>query len=175
MSVNPAAGSWSPADNLHAVALSEAGAWKEAVMLCAARVRTGGLNQQTDARLFLLALRQFLKAARLAADAVAGSSEAQALAAAQDQFNQTVPGAKNACDVIEHFREYAKGTGNLQQPGVNRPSRLSEPVAAARDWPLGYNPGTGSILLGQYEIGVAAACEQVKALQLAIWRAVRTG
>jgi len=174
MSVNSAAGGWSPADNLHAIAMSEANAWRRALDLCAVRTKSGGLDQQIDARLFLLALRQFLKAAQLASDAVKGSAEEQALAAAQDQFNGATPGAKDACDVIEHFREYAKGKGDLQQGG-RRAGRQNDPVAAARDWPLSYDPGTDRVLLGHNEIGVAAACEQAKLLQLAIWRAVRNG
>jgi len=47
---------WSPADRPGAIAISEAGAWRRALDLCATRIRTGDpLDQQTDARLFLLA------------------------------------------------------------------------------------------------------------------------
>src|SRR5260370_12849772 len=50
---------WSSADNLGAVALSEANAWRRALDLCASRVHDGGEDQQMDARMFLLALRQY--------------------------------------------------------------------------------------------------------------------
>jgi hypothetical protein len=61
---------WSPADHPHAVALSEANAWKRAIDLCADRMRAGSPDDQTDARLFLLALRLLLRAQRMASDAV---------------------------------------------------------------------------------------------------------
>lgn len=164
---------WSPADHLGPVALSEANAWKRAVDLCASRVHDGGQDQQTDARMFLLALRQFLKAGQLASDAVAGTAEAPALQTAKEQFDQAVPDAKVACDVIEHFREYATGTGDLQAPGHSRRNRPVNREAAARAWPLGYDPRTDLIQLGRFEIGLTAAQEQAKLLHLAIWTAVR--
>jgi hypothetical protein len=174
MNVYETADDWSPTDNLHAIAMSEANAWRRAVDLCALRTKSGSPDQQTDARMFLLALRQFLKAAQMAADAVQGSTEEQALADARDQFARVVPGAKAACDMVEHFREYARGTGDLQQGGP-RHLRQDDPVAAARDWPLGYDPGTDQITLGRHKVCLTTACEQVKLLQLAIWQAVRRG
>lgn len=164
---------WSPADHLGPVALSEANAWKRALDLCASRVHDGGQDQQTDARMFLLALRQFLKAAQLAADAVAGTPEAHALQEAKEQFDLAVPNAKAACDVIEHFREYATGTGDLQSQIQPRRNRPVDREAAARDWPLSYDPRTDFIQLGQFAIGVNTAQEQAKLLHLAIWIAVR--
>jgi hypothetical protein len=77
--------SWTPAGQLPAVALSEANAWKEAAMLCAARMRAGGPGQQTDARLFLLALRLLLRARVLAWKSVKECAAAkQILAKGQD-------------------------------------------------------------------------------------------
>lgn len=171
MSATPPADAWSPTHNLHAVAMSEANAWRRAVDLCAVRIWSSGPDQQVDARLFLLALRQFMKAAQMASEAVQGSADEQPLASARDQFSRALPGVKPACDVIEHFREYARGVGDLQQRGP-RSSRQDDPIAAARDWHLGYDPETDRVVLSQYEVPVAVACEQVKLLQLAVWRAV---
>jgi hypothetical protein len=42
-----------PADNLGAVALSEANAWCTALDLCASRIYEDGQDQQIDARMFL--------------------------------------------------------------------------------------------------------------------------
>lgn len=81
---------------------------------------------------------------------------------------------KDACDMIEHFREYARGIGDLQQRGP-RQLRQDDRAVAAQDWPLGYDPATDQIALGRYKVGVTAACEQVKLLHLAIWQAVRRG
>jgi hypothetical protein len=85
------------------------------------------------------------------------------------QFDDQCPGAKDACDVIEHFGEYAPGGGNLQGGGnVVRPG-------PARDyWPLDYDPRADRIRLGPFEVDVATVCEQAKLLQLSIWQAVRT-
>ena len=57
---------WSPASNLYAIALSEAQRWTEAARLTARRLLNGNPHeQQLDARLFLLALRELLHAAEM--------------------------------------------------------------------------------------------------------------
>jgi hypothetical protein len=162
---HPIAG-WSPADNLGAVALSEAGAWRLAADLCAARIREGK-HEQTDARLFLMALRQFRNAARLASVAVRGTGEAAALERARQAFAEAVPDAKDAGDMVEHFIEYAQGTGRRQRTGVPRAQQ------AAKDWPFHYNPASDEITLGTCQVDVAGACEQARRLEFAIWTAVR--
>lgn len=76
--------------------------------------------------------------------------------------------------MIEHFAEYAEGTGDLQHPAQrDRRRRVPDRDASTRDWPLGYEPVADVITLGQHQIGVAAACHQVTVLQHAIWNAVR--
>lgn len=163
---------WSPADQLHAVALSEANAWKDAMLLCAARMQADRY-EQTDARLFLMALRLLLRAQKMASDAVAGLPSAAAqLRQARRQFDRACPGAKDARDMIEHFAEYAEGRGNRQASGPWN-ARPVDPVLAARDWPLSYDRADGRIRLGSLEVDVAVACEQAKQLLMAIWKAVR--
>jgi hypothetical protein len=83
---------WSPADHPYAVALSEANAWKRAIDLCADRMRAGGLDDQTDARLFLLALRLLLRACGMASDAL------RALPAVA----QTADDARQQLDQVDH-------------------------------------------------------------------------
>jgi len=162
---------YSPAEHLDAVALSEANAWKDAVLLCAGRMR-GGLNQQTDSRLFLLAVRLLLRAAALASDAVRSCPPAaQIVSEAQARFAAECPGVKDACDVVEHFREYAAGAGNLQVAGCGRPA---QPSKAAADWPLGYDERTSQIRVGQLAVDVPAVCDQAKLLLHDIWLAVTT-
>src|SRR5689334_9544614 len=112
---------WSPADHLGAIAMSEANAWRQALKLCAARMRAGHPDPQTDARPFLLALRQFLKAERLGfAHTRPGRQEAQRLDNARARLRRAVRGAKDAGDIIEHFAEYAEGKGDLQPGGALR-------------------------------------------------------
>lgn len=162
---------WSPANNLQAAALSEATAWKDAMRLCADRMRSSGPHQQTDARLFMLALRLFLRASELALDAVRGHGQAEKIVAdARSRFDAACPDAKRACDVIEHFREYAAGTGNLQTGGRHMPQR---PDLSGPFWPLGYEPSTDVITLGPYRIGVSLAADPAKLLMMDLWRAVR--
>jgi hypothetical protein len=166
---------WSPADSPHAVALSEANAWRRAIDLCASRMRAGSPDDQTDARLFLLALRLLLRAQRMASDAVeALPAAAQIADDARQRFDRTCPGAKDACDMIEHFAEYAEGTGHRQPGGKRRrAARPTDRVAAAQDWPLLYDRSAACIVLGQIEIDVAVVCEQAKLLVQAIWTSVR--
>ena len=166
---------WSPADHPHAAALSEANAWKRAVDLCAERLHAGGLDDQTDARLFLLALRLLLRAQSMASDAVRASpAAAQITDNARRQFDRVCPGAKDACDVIEHFAEYALGRGH-RQPGGNfrQADRPIDRVAAAQDWPLRYDRTADRILLGPVGVEVAVVCDQAKRLVHAIWASVR--
>jgi hypothetical protein len=84
---------WSPADNPHAIAISEAKWWQRAVQLAVLRLRDPDdqriswfSSRQIDARQLVFALRQLLSAARLAdvametrgIDATARDSLAQA-------------------------------------------------------------------------------------------------
>jgi len=157
------------------VALSEANAWKRAIDLCADRMRAGSPDDQTDARLFLLALRLLLRAQRMASDVVKALPMAAQIADnARRQFDQACPYVKDACDMIEHFAEYSLGTGD-RQPGGNlrRADRPTDRYAAAQDWPLRYDRPTGRILLGPIEIDVAVVCEHAKVLVHAIWASVR--
>lgn len=138
-------------------------------------MRTGGLDDQTDARLFLLALRLLLRAQGMASDAVSElPAAAQIVDDARGQFDRVCPGAKDACDMIEHFAEYGLGKGNRQPGGkVRQAKREIDRVAAAQDWPLHYDRPTGRILLGVIEVEIAVVCEQAKLLVHAIWSSAR--
>jgi hypothetical protein len=105
----------------------------------------------------------------LASEAVNACAQAtEILAEAKKQFQDACPGAKDACDVIEHFKEYASGEGFLQGGrGEVRPG------SARTFWPLGYDPATDRIRIGPFEVRVGVAREQAKLLQRAIWLAVR--
>lgn len=74
--------------------------------------------------------------------------------------------------MAEHFVDYGQGTGDLQQPDVERADRKPDAALARPDWPLDYDLATGSITLGTRRVNVAEACEHVKRLQIAIWEAV---
>jgi hypothetical protein len=112
---------------------------------------------------------------RMTSDAVKALPAAARIADdARQRFDRTCPGAKDACDMIEHFAEYAEGTGDRQPGGKRRRAdRSADRVAAAQDWPLLYDRSAACIVLGPIEIDVAVVCEQAKLLVQAIWPSVR--
>jgi len=138
-------------------------------------MRAGHPDPQTDARLFLLALRQFLKAERLGfAQTRPGSQEAQRLDNARARLCRAVPGAKDAGDIIDHFADYAEGKGDLQPGGaLRRGERPRDPAAAAADWPFGYDAATDRILLGRLAVTVPAVEQHVTEMHVAMWSALR--
>jgi hypothetical protein len=69
------------------------------------------MQRELDAIFFVVALRDLLRLA----EAVADDDSTGAVRHAIDAFQQTIPDAKNVRDVIEHFDEYSRGVGNLQQ------------------------------------------------------------
>jgi hypothetical protein len=162
---------FSPAEHLDTVAVSEANAWRDAVVLCARRMRAGEPSQQTDARLFVLALRLVVRVGELAANAVGGCPDAARIVAeAQDRFARACPDADKARNVLEHFDQYAAGAGNMQTGGRNK---LPQPEKAAADWPFGYDPQTDQIRVGRYLVDVGTACEQTRLMAFDVARAVR--
>jgi len=80
------------------------------------------VNREIDLRLFVMALRQFIRSADLTGDRAepaAGHEIKEALA----RFHRTVPGAVDLRDSLEHFDAYESGTGRLQRKaGVNGPA-----------------------------------------------------
>jgi len=165
---------WSPSDNLYAVAVSETQRWTEAADLTAQRIRSGDpFQQQLDARLFLLALRQLLYAADLQQDTIEllAPNAQEALRAARADFDRAVPGLTDARNVLVHFADYARGAGREQKKLIRQGADL---VAVARNfWPFGYDPRTGKINLGPYQIEVGSACIHAKQLCMAVWMAAR--
>jgi hypothetical protein len=73
-----------------------------------------------------------------------------------------VPGLIDAGNVVVHLGEYTRGSGQLQQ---DRISHGVDAAAVARDfWPFGYDPRTGKIQVGPYQIdveGVSVAATQL--------------
>jgi hypothetical protein len=138
-------------------------------------MRHGDLvEQQLDARLFLLAVRELLYAVHMELSAVKrlAPHARKPLAAALAAFNRSVPGLTEARDVIVHFGEYARGGGKLQQNLIHEGANA---VEVARDfWPFGYDPHTGKIQIGPYlidaEEAYAAARQLVHAVAVAAWQ-----
>lgn len=117
---------WSPADNPHAIAVSEAQWWQRAAQLAVLRLRDPDdqriswfSSRQIDARQLIFALRQILNAERLVAVAMEARSvdtaALDALARARQRFEDVLPGIKDMRDALMHFDDWSRGKGRGPQ------------------------------------------------------------
>lgn len=174
---------WSPADNPHAIAISEAQWWHWAVQLAVLRLRDPDdqriawpSSRQIDARQLVFALRELLSAARLADVAMEARSidaaHRDALAQARRKFEDALPGIKNMRDALMHFDEWSRGEGRGPQRDRRNAGDALRDVA--RDfWGFGYDPNAGTVSLGPYVIDVDTAAQAAKELSWAIYQAAR--
>jgi hypothetical protein len=102
---------WSPADNPHAIAISEAQWWQSAAQLAVLRLcdpddqRISWFSsRQIDARQLVFALRQILNAERLVVAAMEArgvdTGALEALAHARQRFEDALPGIKDMRDAL---------------------------------------------------------------------------
>ncbi len=172
---------WSPADNPHAIAISEAQWWQRAVQLAVLRLREPDdqriswfSSRQIDARQLVFALRQILNAERLVAVAMRGVDTAahEALAHARQRFEDALPGIKDMRDALMHFDEWSRGQGRGPQKGRRDAGGALRDVAREY-WGFGYDPSAGAVSLGPYIIGVDTADQAARDLSWAIYQAAR--
>ena len=174
---------WSPADNPHAIAISEAQWWQRAVQLTALRLRDPDdqriawfSSRQIDARQLVFALRQLLSAAHLI-DVVMeargiDAAARDALADARQRFDDALPGIKNMRDALMHFDEWSRGQGRGPQKNRRDAGQALRDVAS-EFWGFGYDPTAGTISLGPYSIHVDEATQAAEELSWAIYQAAR--
>jgi hypothetical protein len=174
---------WSPADNPHAIAISEAQWWQRAVRLAVLRLRDPDdrriswfSSRQIDARQLVFALRQILNAERLVAAALEQGGVNAAARDALDQarlaFEDALPDIKHMRDALMHFDEWSRGEGRGPQKDQVRSGDALRDVA--RDyWGFGYDPSTGIVSLGSFTIHVDAADQAADQLSRAIYFAAR--
>jgi hypothetical protein len=151
---------WRVTENLPAVALSTGWYWHRAVANQTTRIlaSTDQINQQADALLLILALRQVVRAATLARDEARGPKAEAVLDRALARFDRQLPGASRARDVLEHFEDYLRGTGDHQQPAVNRRARqVDEGLAVQWRTRFRSSPGMYIYIVGELEIDVSVA------------------
>jgi hypothetical protein len=161
-------GGWSPADNPYAIALSEAQWNVEAVGLGVRRILSGeDPERQIDARQLIYALRQTERFAVMEQRAITDKvpAAARALGEAIEVFRAGVPGARDARDVLEHYDEYSQGEGRAQRSAITRGKARDLARQYSR---FGYDPGTGQIQVGPFQIGVNEALIHARRLLLAI-------
>jgi hypothetical protein len=89
-----------------------------------------------------------------------------------ESFDQAVPAAKPARDILEHFDEYARGEGRLQLEAI-RNLGLDVYEAAAMYWGGGYDPATEELSEGPFTLNIPSALEAAKRLQRSIYVAGR--
>ncbi|MEU4806600.1 hypothetical protein [Actinosynnema sp. NPDC023587] len=135
--------------------------WYRAVTMQAERVldtNRDHVDRQIDGYQFVHVLRQALRAACMLRDHLTGPAQAVAQAAVS-RFEVAAPDAKNARDVLDHFDDYARGTGNLSHPGV--PAKRRQPTEqAARQFNVFYELGANGryiLHLGSLSIDVVGA------------------
>jgi hypothetical protein len=127
--MNVAQPDWSPADNPHAITISEAQWWQRAVQLAVLRLRDPDderiawfSSRQIDARQLVFALRQLLSAARLVDVAMQArgidAAACEALARARQGFGDALAGSiKDMRDALMHFEDWSRGQGCGPQKG----------------------------------------------------------
>jgi hypothetical protein len=180
---NPAQPDWSPADNPHAIAISEAQWWQRAVDLAVLRLRDPDDqriawfgSRQIDARQLVFALRELLSAARLVDLAIEACgldrAASEELAQARQMFEDALPGIKNMRDALMHFDEWSRGQGRGPQKDRRDAGQALRDVAR-EFWGFGYDPSAGTVSLGPYTIQVGIAAQAAKELSWAIYKAAR--
>lgn len=174
---------WSPADNPHAIAVSEARWWQRAAQLAVLRLRDPDdqriswfSSRQIDARQLIFALRQILNAERLVAVAMEARSvdtaALDALARARQRFEDVLPGIKDMRDALMHFDDWSRGKGRGPQKDRRGAGEALRDVVREY-WGFGYDADVGTVALGPYTIHVDTADQAAKDLSLAIYQAAR--
>ncbi|WP_147252468.1 hypothetical protein [Micromonospora endolithica] len=174
---------WSPADNPHAIAVSEAQWWQRTAQLAIRRLQDPDddriswfSSRQIDARQLIFALRQLLNAEQLVQAALEdlGVDEAvrDALGRARLQYETSLPGLQHIRDALMHFDEWARGKGR-GPPKRRVDSGVSLRQVAGDYWGFAYDPDAGTISLGPYRIRVDVVEESVARLSDAIYLAAR--
>jgi hypothetical protein len=174
---------WSPADNPHAIAISEAQWWQRAVQLAVLRLRDPDDQRiswfsarQIDGRQLVFALRQILNAERLGAAALEArgvdASAREALSHARQRFEDALPGIKDMRDALMHFDEWSRGAGRGPQRDRRNAGEALRDVAREYSG-FGHDPNAGAVSLGPYTIQVDIADQAAKDLSWAIYQAAR--
>lgn len=150
---------WTRFDHPMPVAFDYVIQWCTAVQMQADRVLStlGGIARGSEAALLIVALNNAERAARFASANASGEAATSAIDNALKQFDDAVPDVKAARNMIEHFDAYERGTGDSQQPGINR--RTRKPDKAATDtFSVAYVGRDPNLLeIGPHRINVTGA------------------
>ncbi|WP_290060194.1 hypothetical protein [Amycolatopsis solani] len=171
---------WSPADNPHAIAVSEAQWWFRSAMLTGLRIhgeddcRVGFSSRQIDARQLVVALWQLRLAEKLQQHALrelgVDLTVIAALSRARTSFDKVMPGLRHMRDGMLHFDEWTRGTGAGPQRKAVVAGTAPREVAAEYSR-FGYDPATDEVTFGPYTFEVTAALDAARGLADAIYTA----
>jgi hypothetical protein len=167
-------------DYLPSIASGQIGVWHRAVAMQAERIlhpQASQVEQQTDAYLFVQALRQVLRGTDLMLRGLGDDPRAQIVERAIAEFNDSIPHAKDARDVLDHFDDYARGIGRLSHPEARNPREREarSSAEAAAQFTIFYEKGSGgnyALHIGDLVIDIAQARDAASVLAdsvLAAW------
>jgi hypothetical protein len=157
---------WTRFDNPAAVALDYLNRWRIAVLLQVERstATPQGVRRFVEGDLLIISLTNLRRAARFAMNAVQeGSAAYHRIGGALGDFDSAVPGLQNMRNMVEHFDEYERGTGDAQQRG-GRNRRTPGPLLAEQFSVDYVSAGDGVLRLGDNQLsidGVSTAARQL--------------
>jgi hypothetical protein len=168
---------WSPARHPYAIAVSQSWwAFQAALLFAADAKQASGTAQQIYARQIFGQLRALRRCAEMQARELRRLAIDQANRDVLDReiegFDAAVPAAKHGRDILEHFDEYARGEGKLQQEAV-RERGVDVFEAAATYWGGGYDPSTEALTQGPFVMVIPDALAAAERLYHAIYAAGR--
>ena len=140
--------------------------WSDVVARCADRALDSTdlttVEHMGEAATLTVALRNVLRAAEVARPLATGQDR-QRIDAAIQAFKQGLPQAKDARDVLEHFDDYAAGTGRIQEKDRNRGRTITF-------YPPWYERGASDYYLrvGPLRVSVTAAKKAAGELAAAV-------
>ena len=172
---------WSPADNPHSIALTEAQWWQRAAELAILRLRDDAdmriswfSSHQIDARFLVIALRQILTAEHLQQEALVffevSGAVGMTLTKAREKFEAALPGIKDMRDGLVHFEDWSRGQGGGPQKARRKAGESERDIAMVYSG-FGYNPGDGTISNGPFSIDIDTAERESADLASAIYLA----
>jgi hypothetical protein len=93
-------------------------------------------------------------------------------------FEESLPGVKDARNVLDHFDEYTQGIGNLQQPHVKQRHMRRPDEQAAQEYRIDFDYADAPasfdrprLHVGRHVIEIAAAGQAATRLTNEIWAA----
>ncbi len=173
-------GSWSPADNPYAIAVSEAQWWYRSAVLTALRIhgeddlRVGFSSHQIDARHLVVELWQLRVAGSFQQEALrelgVERSVVAALGRARGQFDKSVRDIEHIRNGLVHFDDWARGEGAGPQKR-DFAAGMERRDVASKYSRFGYDPTADEITFGPYSFQVSASVDAAKDLAYAIFQA----